>query len=199
MENASKALIIAGSILLAMITISIFYFSFGKVGEAAESVSENTDQKELMAFNSSFEAYNKKVMYGADILSVINKAIDNNRSYGVEYYEKPTESQFLDYYVNVIFKYQGQEYNLMRDYTKPITASSRNIIQKKYIDMAGKSDKDPQYKTDRTYRNEVDEFHTFKFTAFKCTDVKYTKKSDIKNQVAAGAIGRVRELKFELK
>lgn len=30
MENASKALVIAGSILIGMIVISIFYFAFGQ-------------------------------------------------------------------------------------------------------------------------------------------------------------------------
>lgn len=198
MENASKALIIAGSILLAMITISIFYFSWDKVGEVAGGLDESA-KRELEAFNNSFESYNKKVMYGADVLTVVNKAIDNNKSYGVEYYERPTDSDYLDYYVNIIFVYNGREYNLRTDYTKPMTASVRNIIQMEFIDMAGKTDKDPEYKTDDAYKNRVDDFHKFKFTAFKCTEVKYTNKSDIRNQAMSGAIGRVREMKFEVK
>ena len=84
MENASKALLIAGGILIGIITISIFYFSFGNVSSLVGETQENTQQKELLAFNSSFEAYNKKAMYGADIISVLNKAIDNNLKNGVE-------------------------------------------------------------------------------------------------------------------
>ena len=36
MENASKALLIAGSILIGMLVISVFYFSFGQLGGVVE-------------------------------------------------------------------------------------------------------------------------------------------------------------------
>lgn len=193
MENASKALIIAGSILFAILTISIFYFSFGKAGKLAGEVSEGTDQRVLVAFNSSFEAYNKKVMYGADIVSVINKAVDNNRGYGVEYYTNPSERNSLDYYVNIVFEYNGRTYSLKQDYTKTTSSSVRNLIQKNFIDMTGKSDKDPEYKTNDIYKEEVDAFHQFKFTAFKCESVSYTKKGETS---IVDAVGRIKEMKF---
>jgi len=199
MENASKALLIAGGILVAMLTISIFYFMFGKMSEVSEAISENTDQKELISFNSSFEAYNKKVMYGADVVSVMNKAIDNNRSYGIEYYSKPVDEKLLDYYVNIVVKYNDETFSLMYDYTKPASPSVRNEIQERFIDMLAKSDKDEEYKTNIVYKEEVDAFHKFKFTAFKCTSMTTTKKSDLKHQSASGAVGRVREMVFEVK
>ncbi len=85
MENASKALLIAGGILLAILTISIFFFSFRNASSMAGSVQEDWGQKELIAFNTRFEAYNKKLMYGSDIISVFNQAIDNNRAFKIEY------------------------------------------------------------------------------------------------------------------
>lgn len=78
MENLSKALIIAGGIAIGILTISIFYVMFAQIQNFADVASQDTAQEELLAFNQSFASYNKKLMYGTDVISVINKAIDNN-------------------------------------------------------------------------------------------------------------------------
>ncbi len=41
-------------------------------------------EKEIVSFNSQFENYNRKNLYGADILTIINKAIDNNTIYEIQ-------------------------------------------------------------------------------------------------------------------
>ena len=41
-----------------------------------------------VSFNSKFEEYNNKTIYGADVLTIINKAIDNNNSYNIKKDEK---------------------------------------------------------------------------------------------------------------
>ncbi len=38
-------------------------------------------QKKYLLLINGFEAYNKKIMYGSDVISVLNKAIDNNTKY----------------------------------------------------------------------------------------------------------------------
>lgn len=97
MENASKALMMAGGVLLAIITISVFYYMFSQISTFRSEIEEDPTAAALLSFNQGFEAYNKKIMYGTDIISVLNKAIDNNRTYDVETgYEGP-------YYVNVVF------------------------------------------------------------------------------------------------
>ena len=83
MENASKALIIAGGVLIGLITISLYYFMFSNIRNFVDVTSTDYNEKEVLAFNQGFEAYNKKLMYGSDIVSVINKAIDNNAIYKV--------------------------------------------------------------------------------------------------------------------
>lgn len=96
MENASKALIIAGGILIGILTISLFYYMFNRVGQAVDSTSKNSEQEELLEFNKGFEIYNKKIMYGSDVISVINKAIDNNKRNGV------TNDKTSPYYVDIV-------------------------------------------------------------------------------------------------
>ena len=36
--------------------------------------------KQLQEFNQQWEAYNKKALFGSDIITVVNKAIQNNKS-----------------------------------------------------------------------------------------------------------------------
>ena len=80
MENAAKALLIAGGILFAILILSLIVY----VSNATTRMAEAQDQKklveELEAFNKSYEAYNKRRMYGADVITVVKKAIDYNRS-----------------------------------------------------------------------------------------------------------------------
>lgn len=174
MENASKALVIAGSILIGIIVISIFYYAFGRIGYFVGETQENSVQKEIEAFNTSFEAYNKKLMYGIDIISVLNKAIDNNRKYDIENGEQ-------DYYVNVKFTYkwqnaQGMGNNSITSYS---LKDDYNIIKTKFLDAAMKNE---------------ESIHDFKVSAFKCTGVSYIKKEETKDITV---IGRIKEIVFE--
>lgn len=167
MENASKALVIAGSILVGIVTISIFYFMFGRVSEMVGDIEPNTQADALTAFNKGFEAYNKKTMYGTDIISVINKAIDNNKQYKVEYGVNSQDKTFLDYYVDVEFiiyernssnqridKKKTKSYKLSEDYIH--TNKNNSDIWKLYLKKA--LDKD-----------DSDSFRSFKFAGFRCT------------------------------
>ena len=96
MENASKAIVIAGGILIGIITITVFYFMFNNVGTLVSETSKNGDQEYLLEFNKGFEMYNKKIMYGTDIISVAYKALDNNKKNNV------TNDKNNPYYVDII-------------------------------------------------------------------------------------------------
>lgn len=187
MENASKAIVIAGGVLISICVISIFYFMFGQISSTVEKTQPDTLQKEIMDFNTGFEAYNKKIMYGADIISVLNKAIDNNRKYGVEIYSNPKNPDYLDYYVNVIFTYDNVTYNLKDDFTE-YTSKKRNIIQKNFLDKAGVKD-DPNTLEDES-------LHTFKITGFKCIGVSYNQSKNL-NNTAGGRVNEMRFAKFK--
>ena len=45
-------------------------------------------QNTVSNFNTEFEKYKDKTLYGADILSIINKAIDNNKQHEIKKDEK---------------------------------------------------------------------------------------------------------------
>lgn len=182
MENATKAILIAGGLLISIIVISIFYFMFGKAGSMVGEVSTDTHQKEIQDFNKSYEAYNKKLMYGTDIISVLNKAIDNNRNYNVEFGTNSSDLEYLDYYVDIEFTVYERDdmnhktntkktYSLSEDYK-----SKDDIIYTYYIVNARMGESAP------------DQFRSsFKFAGFKCTDIEYRNREEV-DPSNAGAI-----------
>lgn len=96
MENASKALMIAGGILLAMLTLSLIVYMTTATARMNEAQNERELAEQITEFNKGYEAYNKRKMYGTDVITVVNKAIDHNRT---------TEAKDTDpYYINIIIK-----------------------------------------------------------------------------------------------
>lgn len=84
MENASKALIMAGGILIALLVIGALLLMFNQIGsyEKAQTTSEKNSQ--LAQFNSDFERYtDDNGIKGVDIISIINKVTDFNNKSGV--------------------------------------------------------------------------------------------------------------------
>lgn len=78
MENAAKALIIAGGILFAIMILSLIVYMSTSTTRMVEAQEEKKQVEELTAFNKEYEAYNKTRMYGTDIITVMKKAIDYN-------------------------------------------------------------------------------------------------------------------------
>ena len=74
MENAADALKIAGGIFLALLTISLLVFMVANISSIGEKETSIKEAKQIKAWNAEWEAYNKKVLYGADVLTVSNKA-----------------------------------------------------------------------------------------------------------------------------
>ena len=81
MENATKALLIAGGVLIAIIIISMFVMMYGRMANIEKEQQEKIELEQLTAFNAEFEAFNRKVMYGTDVITLINKVTENNKKY----------------------------------------------------------------------------------------------------------------------
>lgn len=78
MENASKGLLIAGGMLLAIIVLSLLVYMLSATGRFNDAISERKATEELAAYNAKFEAYHKSRLYGTDVITVVNKAIEHN-------------------------------------------------------------------------------------------------------------------------
>lgn len=81
MENATKAFLIAAGTLFGVMLLALMVFFFRSLSpfESQRQSSEETEQ--ITAFNAEYDAYNKKIMYGVDLISVLNKAKSNNEKY----------------------------------------------------------------------------------------------------------------------
>lgn len=78
MENASKALIIAGAILLSILIISLGIMIFGRARDAADD--DQISQLGVESFNEKFEQYCGTKVNGAKVNELIKKVNSNNRT-----------------------------------------------------------------------------------------------------------------------
>ena len=78
MENSSQALLIAGGILLGILTLSLLVYMFTNLSTIGNAERKNEEVERLASWNSEWESYNKRLLYGTDVLTIINKAEQNN-------------------------------------------------------------------------------------------------------------------------
>ena len=81
MENASKALIMAGSVLLAIMVIALLLFARGKFSDFYQNDDELSDVDNIYKFNLQFANYENRNVYGYEIISLSNKVVDYNTRY----------------------------------------------------------------------------------------------------------------------
>lgn len=79
MENASKALIIAGAILLAILIIALGVFIFQRAQSATSDLG-GIDETKLQSVNQKFENY-EGVQTGSDLRALIDLVRTNNNKY----------------------------------------------------------------------------------------------------------------------
>jgi len=78
MENATKAIIIAGSILIAIALIAVAVRVLNESQEPAEQVGGTMESTEISMFNSKFLAYVGSNKSSAEIKSLLNLIMANN-------------------------------------------------------------------------------------------------------------------------
>lgn len=105
MENASKALLIAGGVLLSILIISLGVYLFANFGGVTAQIGQNVDESQIAQFNSQFTVNEEKdnvTIY--DIVSMANLATQNNKQYGFQK-QTPTGN---NYYIAVTLQGKGQ-------------------------------------------------------------------------------------------
>ncbi len=81
MENVSYALKIAGATLIAVLVIALIVIVFQSLKSYQQSQEDAVTRENMSEFNTTFEVYNKSLMYGTDVLSCLNQAESNNQKY----------------------------------------------------------------------------------------------------------------------
>lgn len=78
MENASRALLIAGTVLISLLIITILVFLFRNMSELKRQEEQQIAVEQEATFNQQYASF-EKTLYGSELLSLINKAIDYNQ------------------------------------------------------------------------------------------------------------------------
>lgn len=84
MENATKALIIAGGMLIAMLIVGLLTWGYNQLKSLQQTNVAEEERKQIVEFNERFEAYNKKVVRGYQMISLSNLVYDTNSRYTQE-------------------------------------------------------------------------------------------------------------------
>lgn len=87
MENASKALLIAGAILILIILISLLLVVRNNITSFNASQDELQMTTDRAKFNEQFTRYNRDDVEGYELISLVNKVIDYNEKVSNKSYE----------------------------------------------------------------------------------------------------------------
>lgn len=79
MENASKALIMAGSILIALLVIGLLVLGYNQLSDWKQVESASEENKTIVEYMRQFEQFNR-TLYGSELLSLANLQEDYNKS-----------------------------------------------------------------------------------------------------------------------
>lgn len=84
MENASKALLMAGGILIALLILGALIMMFTNLQSYQNSNDARTKNTQIAEFNNQFEPYNKEGLTLMELKSVYNKIESNNAQKSVD-------------------------------------------------------------------------------------------------------------------
>ena len=167
MENASKALIMAGSVLIALMIIGALLLMFNNLSNYQEVGTQNTREAQVVEFNNQYETYNRKDVRGSDLYSLLNKVVDYNRRKSTEGTGKD-DGQYLAYEpIKITFDLDGK-----KDLFYAPTSSERDTYTH-LITMQGYEQSSTRNEFETNIRSSV-------------TDLESTYGADSLNNLATG-------------
>ena len=78
MENATKALTMAASVLIALVIIGAILLVFNNLSAYQKVNDQVKKDAKVIEFNSQFDTYDRSDVRGSDLLSLVNRVIDYN-------------------------------------------------------------------------------------------------------------------------
>ena len=79
MENATKALEMAGSVLIGVLLLGCILFAYSQMSELKDTEHKSEVAEQAKDFNQDYEAYNRNNLYGSDMFSLANMIEDYNK------------------------------------------------------------------------------------------------------------------------
>lgn len=121
MENASKALLMAGGVLISLMVLGALLLMFNSLSNYQESGTQDTREAQVIEFNNQYETYNRTNVRGSDLYSLLNRVVDYNRRKSTEGTGAKDEGQYLAYEpMKITFDLDGK----MSQFYAPTSSSS---------------------------------------------------------------------------
>lgn len=105
MENATKALLIAGGMIITVMLLTLLVFGYNRLASNYESENEFLTNEQLDKFNKQFQNYSEKVIRGNELISLMNKVIDYNATKAYD-----TEIQYKRIKVKIVIGNHKDEF-----------------------------------------------------------------------------------------
>lgn len=122
MENASKALIYAGEILLGVLLLTFMVFLFHSLGTFSDTVDENIETKNINEFNAPLEKYRGRTdITVQDIVTIGNYAKEYNEqieSIQIKVIVSGVESKYTSAHT---LKDDKEQYEFIKKYSNSAT------------------------------------------------------------------------------
>ncbi len=207
MENATKALEIAGSVLLGVLILGLLVFEYRKISNLKKVEEDVKVSQQSEDFNKKFEAYNRN-LYGSELLSLANQIQDYNDRYSGEKTSQYENQGYQKVELKTIIKtatnkLAAKPYNLSdflkvyNDLARDIENMNKNCKYKnKSISYWANSGKETErifpdksnkiYDDIAKYKDLYNEQLDITRKTFKCTKINYDNKN-----------GRITNMTFE--
>jgi len=79
MENASKALVMAGGILLSILIIGLAVMVYHNMADLQNIKQDSESQEQALEFNKRYDGFIRDGLYGSEVVSVANQVADYNK------------------------------------------------------------------------------------------------------------------------
>lgn len=178
MENATKALLMAGGVLISIIIITLLVKTYGNIGAFQKEQISIEEAERIEAFNKEYTKYEGQYVYGTEVITVINRSANDESSVEVNI-------EFAEDYT-----YNKTIYQNGKKTTKKVTVKSGKDIELKTAEEKYSfiNDESTSFGSSTTDSEGNVEVTGLKSKAFKCTGIEYDQRT-----------GKVNSISFEEK
>ena len=84
MENATKALLISGGVLIAIIILTVLVKTYSKIGMFQKQQLSKEEAEQIEEFNKDYTKYAGQYVHGTEIITIINKVYSSTHKVNVK-------------------------------------------------------------------------------------------------------------------
>lgn len=130
MENATKALVMAGGVLIALMVLGALILMADSITAYQRTDVESTRTSQTTEFNNQYETYNRMDVRGNELYSLLNRARDYNRRQT----SASTEGNSVGYTpMEIVFNFNGK----LSEFASP---AGNNLITQNEYTLTGTTD-----------------------------------------------------------